>query len=125
MRGYMFKSRWGALLFVCLTAFGAANLIGGEDDPGVLLDAADELTQTRDEFGNPKLESSQPAAHPLLNAGIAGQSSSSENFVSGFVPDDKLIDDARGFYPEPDVNPTPELDRADQEGDVVMYIEAD
>ena len=26
MRGYMFKNRWGALLFVCLTAIGAASI---------------------------------------------------------------------------------------------------
>ncbi len=121
----MFKNRWGALLFVCLTAFGAANLIGGEDNQGVLLDAADELTQTRDEFGNRKQELSQPDARLVLDAGSAGQSSPDEDFVGGFVSDDDLIDDARGLEPVPDVNPTPELDSAEEEGDVVLYNDAD
>lgn len=121
----MFKSRWGALLFVCLTAFGAANLIGGEDDQGVLLDAANELTQSRDEFGNHKQEFSQPDTRPVLDAGSVGQSTLGEDPAWGGVPDDDLIDDARGFDPVPDINPTPELDRAQEQGDVVIYIDKD
>lgn len=121
----MFKNRWGALLFVCLTAFGAANLIGGEDDQGVLLDAADELTRVKHDFGNTKQEFSQPDARGVLDAGNVGQSPAAEDFDGGFVPDDDLINDARGFEPEPDVNPSPELDRTDEEGDVVLYINTD
>jgi len=115
----MFKSRWGALLFVCLTAFGAANLIGGEDDQGVLLDAANELTRAKGELGNHQQEFSRP------DAGDSGRSSTEEDLAGEFVPDDDLIDEALGFDPLPDIDPTPELDRAKEEGDVVIYIDKD
>lgn len=124
MRGYMFKNRWGALLFVCLIAFGAASLIGDEDDEGLLLSAAGELTKTQADFANRSTELSRPDERPVLNAGDIGQFSSDEELASEFVPDDELIDDTRGFEPEPDINPSYEMERA-EEGDVFMVIDND
>ncbi len=123
MRGYMFKNRWGALFFVCLMAFGAASLIGGEDDKGLLLSAAGELTEVGDDFGNPKQELSEPEERAVLDAGDVGQFSPDEDFVEEYAPDDDLIDDTRGFEPVPDIDPSREVEKVEEEGDVVMYID--
>lgn len=112
----MFKSRWGALFFVCATAFGAANLIGGEDDQGVLLSTADELSDARKELGKRKQELSEPDERPVLDAG------NGEEFTSGFAPDEDLIDDTRGFDPVPDVDPAREIEKMAEEGDVIVHI---
>ncbi len=125
MRGYMFKNRWGALFFVCLTAFGAASLIGGEDDEGLLLSAAGELTDVGDDFGNRKQEFSEAEERPVIDAGDVGEFSPDEDFVDEYVPDDDLIDNTQGFEPEPDIDPSREVERVEEEGDVVIYIEDD
>lgn len=123
MRGYMFKNRWGALFFVCLTALGAVGLIGGEDDEGLVLSAAGELTDVGNDFGNRNQELSEPEQRAVLDAGDVGQFSPDEDFVEEYAPDDDLIDDTRGFEPEPDIDPSREVEKVEEEGDVVMYID--
>lgn len=119
----MFKNRWGALIFVFATAFGAANLIGEEDDQGVLLSAADELTAAQNDLGIERQEFSQPGNRPVIGGGDAGRLSPEEDFVDEYAPDADLIDDALGVDPEPDIDPTPPGDDAKEQGDVVLYIE--
>lgn len=123
MRGYMFKNRWGALFFVCLTALGAVGLIGGEDDEGLVVSAAGELTDVGNDFGNRKQELSEPEQRAVRDAGDVGQFSPDEDFVEEYAPDDDLIDDTRGFEPEPDIDPSREVEKVEEEGDVVMYID--
>lgn len=123
MRGYMFKNRWGALFFVCLTALGAVGLIGGEDDEGLVLSAAGELTDVGNDFGNRKQELSEPEQRAVLDGGDVGQFSPDEDFVEEYAPADDLIDDTQGFEPEPDIDPSREVEKVEEEGDVVMYID--
>ena len=127
MRGYMFKNRWGALLFVCLTAIGAASLIGGEDDQGLLLSATDELTDARDGLDSRRQELSRPDERPVLDAGNVGEFSSDDELVAEYLSDEELIDDTQGLEPEPDINPSVEGEGegGEDEGDVVMYIDDD
>jgi hypothetical protein len=119
----MFKNRWGALFFVCLTALGAVGLIGGEDDEGLVLSAAGELTDVGNDFGNRKQELSEPEQRAVRDAGDVGQFSPDEEFVEEYAPDDDLIDDTRGFEPAPDIDPSREVEKVEEEGDVVMYID--
>lgn len=123
MRGYMFMNRWGALIFVCLAAFGAVSLIGGEDDPGVLLYAAGELTQTRDKFKSDAATLALPDDRPVLDAATGGEFTPDEELETEFLPDEQLIDDTRGFEPAPDINPSPPNEDVEEQGDVVIYIE--
>ena len=40
MRGYMFRNRWFALLFVCLTLAGVTKLVGTDRESGAIQEAA-------------------------------------------------------------------------------------
>ncbi len=122
MRGYMFMNRWGALIFVFLAAFGAVSLIGDEDDPGVLLDAADELTRSKSQYEADAAALAQPDDRPVLDADTGGEFTPDEELEAEFLPDDELIDDTHGFEPTPDIIPTPPGEGVEEQGDVVMYI---
>lgn len=95
MRGYMFKNSKGALLFVGMTLFGAAMLIGSEDNEGALLKAAADIEKQRE----------------AMNADreIANRDSTPQGFASAnpaelkFTPDADLIDDATGYDPTPEI----------------------
>ncbi|MDZ4308835.1 hypothetical protein [Allopontixanthobacter sp.] len=113
----MFKNRWGALIFVCLSVLGAVSLIGGEDDHGALLLAADELTETKSEL--------QIQAGELSQADSSAEPTPDEQPVSGFMSDEELIDDTRGIDPAPDIDPSPAAENVEEQGDVIMYIEDD
>ncbi len=47
MRGYMFRNRWFALLFVGLTLAGVTTLVGTEKGHGALQDATDQIAQQK------------------------------------------------------------------------------
>ena len=89
MRGYMFRSRWGALAFVVLSAVGAASLIGGEEDKGVLLNAAHDIQQQRS-----AMEATMAGEEPPPIAVPSGA-------AAEFTSDEELIEDAAGFDPTP------------------------
>ena len=112
MRSYMFKNRWGALFFVCLTAFGAVNLIGGEDDEGLLLSATGELTETQ-------------IGADIQDNSASQTPSSNEIVISEYVSDSDLIDDAQGFDPTPALDPAKELSKVEEEGDMIILIDDD
>lgn len=123
MRGYMFKSRWGALLFVCLTVYGAVSLIGDEEDEGTLLSAADTLTHSRAEFSENSAALSAPNPRPVLDAGSADAEVLSEGSVSSPEEDDYLIDTAQGIDPSPDVDPDVPTGTPAEQGDEYVLVE--
>ena len=89
MRGYMFRNRWGALFFVAMTALGGAALVGGEDDRGVLLNAAEDLQRQQAAMNAAMGETTAPpVAIPTAEA-------------IEFTSDEELIDDAAGIDPTP------------------------
>lgn len=116
-------NRWGAAIFVGLAALGAVSLIGGEDDPGLLLEAADELTQTKDDFESRANELARPDERPVLDAATGGEFTPDDEVVREYMSDEELIDDTRGIDPVPDVDPTIYTESVESEGDVVMYVE--
>lgn len=89
MRGYMFRNRWGALLFVVASALGAAALVGGEDDRGVLLNAAEDLQRQ------------QAAMDAAMGGAAQPPVAIPANDVVEFTSDEELIDDASGVDPTP------------------------
>ena len=88
MRGYMFRNRWGALLFVALTLAGVTKLVGTEKGDGAIPQAADQ-------FSRQKADAEQ----------LTGDRSSSLERKSAppvqLMPDEELIDPAVGIDPTP------------------------
>lgn len=117
MRGYMFKSSKGAILFVVVTIFGAAMLIGSENNEGALIKAAADIEKQRE----------------MINAerSFARSENAPVGFASGntqpleFTPDEDLIDDATGFDPTPEpqlplVSAEPQVSLVESRAEIVI-----
>ena len=91
MRGYMFRNRWGALLFVCITLAGAASLVGTEDGQGAIQQATDEIAQQKAQADQWTTDTQEPPAAPASATATTVVSSSDED----------LIDPAIGIDPTP------------------------
>lgn len=90
MRGYMFRNRWFALLFVAVTLAGVTRLIGTEGEKGAIGDATDHFVEQKTETEKFVTEMSEPA--PMDE----GPDISVE-----FTSDEELIDPAMGEDPTP------------------------
>jgi len=89
MRGYMFRNRWFALLFVALTLAGVTTLVGTEKGHGALQDATDQIARQ-------KAQADQMTS--------ATQESPSADVSADSIPlaaDEDLIDPAEGEDPTP------------------------
>ena len=109
MRGYMFRNRWFALLFVALTLAGVTTLVGTEKSHGALQDATDQIAQ-------------QKAQAEQLTSATQESSSSDDADNVVMAADEDLIDPAQGEDPTPidefaAANPP---DPEDVSGDVVI-----
>ncbi len=105
----MFYNRWAALAFVGLVVFGAVNLIGSEDDQGLLLRSANDLEEQREGMAREVERISSPVASPHQELqSVAGE----------FGVDEDLIDAAEGFDPTPIVATEP--GKETDAGDVVI-----
>jgi hypothetical protein len=87
MRGYMFRNRWGALLFVGLTLAGAAQLVGTGKGDGAIEAAKDRLVAQKAQGENFTIGQPAPAAEQAPKV--------------EFTPDEELIDLAVGEDPTP------------------------
>ena len=87
MRGYMFRNRWFALLFVGMVLAGAANIVGTEGSGGAL-DAA------REQYAGEQAQTQVLATdhEPAADA---------NDVLLEFTPDEELIDPATGYDPTP------------------------
>ena len=90
MRGYMFRNRWGALLFVCLTLAGAATLVGTETGEGAIQQATDQIAQQKAQADRLTTDTQAPAQPTRKTA---------ETVV--WSADEDLIDPATGEDPTP------------------------
>lgn len=90
MRGYMFRNRWGALLFVALTLAGVTRLVGSEDGEGAIQQAADRIAQ-------------QKAEADRLTSDVRQTPSAASTAPETVVlsADEELIDPATGDDPTP------------------------
>lgn len=89
MRGYMFRNRWFALLFVALTLAGVTTLVGTEKSHGALQDATDQIAQQKAQAE--QLTGTAQDAPP--------SDESADNVV--MAADEELIDPAQGEDPTP------------------------
>ena len=102
MRGYMFRNRWFALLFVAVTAAGAASLVGTEDDGGTIADATDQITQQRAQFERDAAEIAAPSKpEPATEADPLLEQSYDDDVVIEFTSDEDLVLDPSGVDPTP------------------------
>ncbi len=88
MRGYMFRNRWGALLFVGLTLASVTTLVGTEKNDGALQQAADQIAM-------------QEAKARRLTVNPASTASTKPARAIVVPTDEELIDDALGEDPTP------------------------
>ena len=88
MRGYVFRNRWFALLFVALTLAGVTTLVGTEKSHGALQDATDQIAQ-------------QKAQAEQLTSATQESSSSDDADNVVMAADEDLIDPAQGEDPTP------------------------
>jgi len=88
MRGYMFRNRWLALLFVGLTLAAVTRLVGTEDSGGTLEETAAELV-------------AQKKAAEGFVAGQTQSESGAGDVRIEFTPDEELVDPAAGEDPTP------------------------
>jgi hypothetical protein len=91
MRGYMFRNRWGALLFVGITLAGVTTLVGTGGSDGAIQQAADQLA-------NQKAEAERLTAPPEVNTPVAAEVPSDTVILAA---DEELIDPATGEDPTP------------------------
>ena len=89
MRGYMFRNRWFALLFVGLTLAGVTTLVGTEKGHGALQDATDQIAQQKAQAEQMTTATQQPPSPDV----------SPDEVV--MAADEDLIDPAQGEDPTP------------------------
>ena len=108
MRGYMFRNRWGALLFVAMTLAGVTTLVGTGKHDGALEQATDQIAAQRARADQLKAEAAtaEPAKRVL------------------FTPDEELIDETLGDDPTPidEFAAANEDQQKPAEGDQVIII---
>lgn len=110
MRGYMFRSKWGALLFVAITLASVTKLVGTKSEEGSLQQATAEITHQR------------AAAEAIPERSPANQPSEASAVVYAPVTDADLIDPATGFDPSP-VDPS--VGKVADENDTVILLKDD
>lgn len=93
MRGYMFRNRWGALLFVGLTLAGVTTLVGTEREDGALQQAADQIAEQR---------AQAERMTENLDAAFADEAAAADDGAVVMMADEEdLIDPAVGEDPTP------------------------
>jgi hypothetical protein len=119
MRGYMFRNRWFALLFVGVTLAGVTRLIGTHEDGGTLDDAKAQLI------------AQQRAAQSFTEPAAPSEAEESgDDLPVEFTPDEELIDPAVGEDPTPidefaESQTSPEDDTTDTFVEIVSQAPAD
>ena len=94
MRDYMFRNRWGALLFVGLTVAGALTLVGTDKDAGALQQATERLAQNQQQAEQFVKDQQR------VQETVATQGEPSQPAVMA-ATDEELIDPATGIDPTP------------------------
>ena len=88
MRGYMFRNRWFALLFVCITLAGVTKLVGTDKEQGTIQQAAGQIAAQR-------AQAEQTTTATQETPAEAGADD------VPYADDDELIDEAVGEDPTP------------------------
>lgn len=111
MRGYMFRNRWFALLFVCLTLAGVTKLVGTDRESGAIQEAAGQLAETRAQAEQFSSATQEPAAEIT-----------DEPDVMELASDEDLIDPAVGEDPTPADDFIPDDMSAEEPSDEVVIV---
>lgn len=121
MYSFIFRNKIAALGFVALMAFSAANLVGTEENEGMLLETADQLDETRAEFEQAAREFETPEERPVIVEDYEEDISRDETSAV-LASDDDLIDDTAGFDPTP-VDEFEQMQVADNNEEVMVVVD--
>lgn len=115
----LFQSPKKALLFVGVTMFGVAILVGPEGDEGALIQAAEGLDASAREF-EVDPDAQAPSRRP-------DRQRDRQFEEIAFTPDEELVDTAEGFDPTPELDEPyePETDLGTGEAQVVRVDVSD
>lgn len=97
MKNFMFQSRNGALGFAALVVIGALVVVGGEEDPGAVVETSEDIAASRAEFQRQMAD-----ANDVEN--VDRQDEEEPEWADDVEFDDgdeELIDDTQGFDPSP------------------------
>ncbi|ANY18756.1 hypothetical protein A6F68_00221 [Tsuneonella dongtanensis] len=106
MRGYMFRNRWLALLFVGIVLASVTKVVGTGKGDGA-------LDQAKQQIESQKAQADQFSSEH-------SDSASDDSVIYEFTPDEELIDSASGEDPTPsdafgaEVNEDPEVVPSDE-----------
>ena len=97
MKNFMFTSRNGALGFAALVVIGALLLVGGEDNPGTVIETSDDIAESRAEFQRQMDEANDVEK-------FADEDDDDVEWAEedDYADDGELIDDTQGFDPTPE-----------------------
>lgn len=113
MRGYMFRNRWFALLFVAITLAGVTKLVGTDKEQGAVQQAAVQLAAQRVQAEQLTAPAQEPSADAHLDD-------------VPYVDENELIDDAAGEDPTPvDEFAAANSDDAGEPSDEVTIVSRD
>ncbi len=105
MRGYMFRNRWWALVFVGLVLAGVTRIVGTGEGDGALDEAAQQIAKQRDiaeQF------TSDTAPTESIDD-VAIEFTSDEELIDAAVGDDPTPPDDVVEEPDPEVVPSDEV----------------
>ena len=97
MKNFMFRSRNGALGFAALVVIGALVLVGGEEDPGTVIETSSDIAESRTEFQR-QMNDANDVDNFAGDEAEEAEWSDEDDFDDG---DEELIDDTQGFDPTP------------------------
>jgi hypothetical protein len=108
MYQFLFRNKWAALAFLILMLVSVRALVGRQDEDGVISHTKTELIAQRKQM---QQQMGQLNAAPSKNANIPPPPDAGGN---GYVDDNDLIDDTKGFDPTPEIDapmdPSPDQD---------------
>ena len=93
----VFRNRWIALAFVLFMAMGAAQLVGDENDAGVISQAAEQLIDQRADFARQADELS------VDTADVEAEFAEDDDLIAAEAPVTDEPDSFSGFDPVPDM----------------------
>ncbi|RDC60970.1 hypothetical protein HME9302_02187 [Alteripontixanthobacter maritimus] len=135
MFSYLFKNRWMALIFVLTGAYGAATLVGTEEDEGLVVKTAQKVEENRSrasggDWGDVEALPPEPREYEedgaideqLANPwAVDGDEISPDEFSEPFV-DGLPMDAGTGFEPTPMDDPAPTVQGSPLAGPAGLVI---
>ena len=102
----MFQSPRNALIFVALIALGALMFVGGEDNPGSVIESSEDIAAQRRALQEEMDSSARLGEELEVEDEVVDDDELYDDDDIEYAEDEDLIDPATGFDPTPDADPS-------------------